>query len=233
MKKALVTGGTRGLGAAISARLRDAGYQVTVTGTSPRGTAPRGCLYLQCDFADLDQVEAASRHAARMRLSVLVNNAGINRVAPVQELAPADYREVQQVNVEAPFRLCAAVLPGMRRRRYGRILNITSIYGVVSCPGRAAYSASKFGLLGLSRAMALEAAADNVLVNCLAPGFIDTDLTRRVLGAKGMRLAASRVPLRRLAKPDEIARFAAFLVGTENSYATGQNFVVDGGYTSA
>lgn len=221
------------MGAAIAKRLAASGYRVVVTGASVGGRAPRGCGYEACDFGDPDRTELLARRAGRMGLSVLINNAGVNEVAPVEKLSPEVFSRIQQVNLHAPFRLCAAVLPGMRRRRYGRIVNITSIYGVVSRAGRSAYSASKFGLFGLSRALALEAARDNVLVNCVAPGFIDTDLTRRILGSSGMKAAARQVPLGRLASADEIAKVVCFLAGDENSYMTGQNVVADGGVTSA
>ncbi|MFQ5853655.1 MAG: SDR family NAD(P)-dependent oxidoreductase, partial [Candidatus Binatia bacterium] len=114
---------------------------------------------------------------------------------------------------------------------WGRIVNITSVFGVVSKVGRSAYSASKSSLVGLSRALALEVATENVLVNCLAPGFVDTELTRRILGEKGMSDIVATVPMGRLAGPQEIARYVLFLVSEENTYMTGQNIVVDGGFT--
>ena len=135
------------------------------------------------------------------------------------------------MNVTTPFLLCRALVDGMRKKGYGRILNVTSVFGVVSKAGRAAYSASKFGLFGLTRALALELAKDNVLVNCLAPGFVDTELTRGILGEKGIQEMAAKVPMGRLAQPEEIAQYACFLVGEENTFMTGQNIIVDGGFT--
>lgn len=232
-RKALVTGGTRGLGAAIARALVKAGYAVTVTGTSPQGKGPAGCDYLAGDFTDESQLQALSERAARLEPSVLVNNAGINKVGPLVEYEPSDFARLQQVNVVAPFVLCQAVVPGMRKRTFGRIVNITSIFSVVSKPGRSAYSASKSGLAGFSRALALEVAADNVLVNCLAPGFVETDLTRRILGKRGMAEMTSQIPMGRLASPDEIAGYVRFLVSPENTYLTGQQIIVDGGFTCA
>lgn len=233
MKKALVTGGTRGIGAAIAKELSAAGFQVTITGTSASGKAPQGCRFRACDFSDPYLVEDLARGVGRIGYSVLVNNAGINKIANLADYDPADFSRIQQVNLQAAFRLCAAVVPGMRRKRYGRIVNITSIFGVVSKAGRSAYSASKFGLFGMTRALALEVAADNVLVNCVAPGFVDTDLTRGILGPAGMREMAEQIPLGRLGRPEEIAHVVKFLAGPENTYITGQNIVVDGGYTCA
>lgn len=166
-----------------------------------------------------------------MDFAVLVNNAGINKIGHLAEYDSADFGRIQQINVWAPFMLCRAVVPGMRKKRFGRIVNITSIWGVVSKAGRSAYSASKFGLFGLSRALALEVAADNILVNCVAPGVVDTELTRGVLGEKAIAELLDRVPLGRMAQPDEIARYVRFLASEENTYMTGQNIIVDGGFT--
>lgn len=230
-RNALVTGGTRGLGAAIAQSLVKAGYEVTVTGTSPHGKGPEGCAYLSVDFTNKAQLEALTQRAARLGLSVLVNNAGINKVGLLAGYDPTDFVRLQQVNVVAPFVLCQAVVPGMRKRTFGRIVNITSIFSVVSKAGRSAYSASKSGLAGFSRALALEVAGDNVLINCLAPGFVDTDMTRRILGERGIAEVVSQIPMGRLANPEEIAKYVRFLVSEDNTYLTGQNIVVDGGFT--
>lgn len=231
--KALVTGGTRGIGAATAVALRDAGLEVVVTGTAPDGPHPSGCGYLRSDLSDSRETEGFARQVADLGFSVLINNAGVNKVGPLTEYDTGDLERLLQVNLVAPFILCRAVVPGMRARRYGRIVNITSIFGVVSKPGRSAYSASKFGLFGMTRALALEVAADNVTVNCLAPGIVDTDLTRRVLGDAGIAALVSQVPMGRLARPEEIAAYIRFLASEENSFMTGQTIIVDGGFTSA
>lgn len=230
-KNALVTGGTRGIGVAIAQALFEAGYHVIVSGRSPNGEGPSGCSYIHCDFSDPSALEAFAKDVAKLDLAVLVNNAGINKIGLVGSYDPADFARIYQVNVAAPFILCRAVLPSMRQRRYGRIVNITSIWGVVSKAGRSAYSASKFGLFGLSRALALEVAADNILVNCLAPGVVDTELTRGVLDEAGIADLVARIPLGRMAQPEEIARYVRFLASEENTYMTGQHIIVDGGFT--
>ena len=230
-RRALVTGGTRGIGRAIAERLVADGLEVTVTGSKPEGEAPDGCEYRGCDFADPAQVDSFAQGVADLGLDVLVNNAGINRIAPFQDIDPADFDEIHQVNVRAPFLLCRAAVPGMRERGWGRIVNITSIFGVVSKEERASYSASKFGLDGMTAALAAEVAADGVLCNCVAPGFVDTELTRRVLGDAGIEELVQRVPARRLAQPEEIAALVAWLAGPENTYVSGQNVVIDGGFT--
>lgn len=193
-QRALVTGGTRGIGAATAAALRDAGYDVVVTGTTTAGVAPRGCDYLVADLSSTAAAEAFAATIADAGFSILVNNAGVNKVGVVETYGRADLERILDVNLIAPFLLCRAVLPGMRAQRFGRITNVTSIFGVVSKAGRSAYSASKFGLFGMTRALALEVAADNVLVNCLAPGFVDTELTRAVLGDAGIAEMVRQVP---------------------------------------
>ncbi len=232
MARALVTGGTRGIGAAVAAALRAAGHEVAVSGRLPQVRAPEGCAYVAVDFTDAKALDAFAARAADMELDILVNNAGINRPGLLEDYDPRDFAAIHQVNVVAPFLLCRAVVPGMRRRRYGRIVNITSIWAVVGRPGRSAYAASKSGLVGLSRALALEVAADNVLVNCLSPGITETDLTRQTMGQEAMAEIVLEIPMRRLAKPEEIAQVVRFLASEENSYMTGQHLVVDGGFVS-
>lgn len=231
--KTLVTGGTRGIGEAIASILQKAGHEVTVTGTSPRGRAPRRCSYISCDFSDSVQTEAFAKGLRAEPWDVVVNNAGINKIGQIEDYDPGDFERIQRVNVMAPFLICRAVIPGMRRRKFGRILNITSIFSLVGRAERAAYSTAKSGILGLTRTIALETAGDNVLVNCLAPGFVDTGLTRKILKARGIAKILRQIPQGRLAKPGEIAQVARFLVSLENSYMTGQSVCVDGGFTSA
>ena len=231
--KALVTGGTRGIGAATAIALRDAGIDVVVTGTSADGPCPEGCDYRTIDLSDAGQTLAFTGEVAQAGFSILVNNAGVNKVGRVEDYATADLERILDINLIAPYLLCRAVVPGMRAQRFGRIVNITSIFGVVSKEGRSAYSMSKFGLFGMTRALALEVAADNVLVNCLAPGFVDTEMTRTVLGDSGIAAMVTQVPMRRLARPEEIASYVVFLCGPGNTFMTGQTVVVDGGFTSA
>ena len=231
-RKALVTGGTRGIGKAIAVRLAAEGARVTVTGTKPNGAAPEGCDYLDCDFSDNTALTAFATDVSAHGFDVLVNNAGINKIAPFAEIEPSDFARIQQVNVTAPMMLCRAVLHGMRAKGGGRIVNICSIWGVISKAQRASYSASKFAIDGMTKALAAEVAADNILANCVAPGFIDTEMTRTVLGEDGMAELAAQVPMKRIGKPQEIAALVAWLAGPDNTYISGQSIVIDGGFTN-
>ena len=230
-RRALVTGGTRGIGAAVAERLTADGAEVVVTGTRDDGSGPAGCGYRAVDFDDLAATERFAAEAAELELDILVNNAGVNKIAPFAEIDPADFDWIQRVNVRAPFLICRAVVPGMRQRGWGRIVNVSSIWGVISREQRGAYSASKFALDGMTAALAAEVAAAGVLANCVSPGFIDTDLTRTVLGEDGIAEVTAQVPARRLGTPAEVAALVAWLVGAENTYVTGQNVLIDGGFS--
>ncbi len=230
-KTALVTGGTRGIGRAIAERLLRDGADVVITGTRRDGRGPEGTRYEAADFADEQATQELASRVAELGIDILVNNAGINKISPFAEIERADFARIQRVNVTAPFMLCQAVVPTMRARGWGRIVTVSSIFGIVSREQRAAYSTSKFGVDGMTAALAAEVARDGILANCVAPGFIDTDLTRRVLGEEGMAELSAHVPARRPGKPEEVAALVAWLVGPENTYVSGQNLVIDGGFT--
>jgi NAD(P)-dependent dehydrogenase (short-subunit alcohol dehydrogenase family) len=232
-RRALVTGGTRGIGRAIARRLTREGATVTITGTRDESVRLdlEGCAFRAVDFSRPEELRAFATDVAAMDLDVLVNNAGINVVAPFCDQTIQDFERIQQVNVHAPFLLARAAVAGMRQRRWGRIVNICSIWGVIGKEQRAPYSASKFALDGLTTSLAAEVAVDGVLANCVSPGFVDTDLTHRVLGDAGIQELVARVPMRRLAAPEEIAALVAWLAGPENTYISGQNIVIDGGFS--
>jgi 3-oxoacyl-[acyl-carrier protein] reductase len=230
-RRAIVTGGTRGIGAAIAERLRAAGATVLVTGKRPRADGLDGFEYRGVDFADGSALEAFAEEARDWAPDVLVNNAGINKLSQFAEIEPEDFDRIQAVNVRAPMLLSRSVVPGMRERGWGRIVNVASIWSVVSRPGRGSYSASKFALDGLTAALAAEVAADGVLVNCVSPGFVDTELTRSVLGDEGIARLVAEVPAGRLAQPAEIAALVAWLAGPENTFVSAQNIVIDGGFS--
>jgi len=229
-RSALVTGGTRGIGAAIADRLLAEGAVVTVTGTSRGGAGPAGTAFRAVDFTDIEATEQFVAEVAALDFDILVNNAGINKIGPFADIDPQDFDRIQRVNVRAPFRLCQAVIPHMRKQSWGRIVTVSSIFGVISREYRAPYSASKFAVDGMTVALAAEVAQNGILANCVAPGFIDTDLTRNVLGEHGMAELASRVPARRLGLAEEVAALVVWLCSPENSYVSGQNLIIDGGF---
>ncbi len=230
-KSAVVTGATRGIGYAIAARLLSDGAVVTGTGTAQNGSVPDGCDYCPIDFTDIVATRDFEQHLLQLAPDILINNAGINKISPYEEIKLEDFQQIQQVNVMAPFILMRAVLPAMRHRGWGRIVNINSIWGKIAKEKRSSYSSSKFALDGMTAALAAEVAVDGVLANCVAPGFIDTQLTRTVLGDDGIADLVNGVPARRLGKPEEVAAFVAWLAGPENTYISGQNIAIDGGFT--
>jgi len=242
-RKALVTGGTRGIGAAITRTLVAAGCHVTVTARSDQSFAdfldtlanadkPQ-VAFICCDFENDADVMALESDVKEGAFDILINNAGINKIALTGDIELDDFTRLQKVNVEVPFRLSKAVIANMAIQKWGRIVNLTSIFGSVSKSMRASYSTSKFGLHGMTKAMALDCAKDNILINAVGPGVIETELTRNVLGADGIKMMSENIPMGRLGQPEEVAQLVAFLASEANSYLTGQQIIIDGGYTSA
>ena len=229
--RALVTGGTRGIGLAIASKFIENGIDVTVTGKLESGFGPPGSSFYQVDFMDNSGAEIFFTKVEDEGFDILVNNAGINKVSPFFETNIHDFDRIHSINVRAPFRLCQAVLPHMKLQKWGRIVNIGSIFGVISKANRGAYSASKFALDGITAALAAEVAEFNVLVNGVAPGFIKTEMTKISLGDAGIENIALEIPMRRLGEPPEVAALVAWLCSSENTYISGQNIVIDGGLT--
>ncbi len=170
---------------------------------------------------------------AELEPDILINNAGINKIAPFAEINPDDFKLIQQINVFAPFRLCQMAIPAMSRRNWGRIVNISSIWGLVGKEYRASYATSKFAIDGMTLALATEHAGNGILANCIAPGFVNTELTRRVLGDDGIKELVAKVPAGRMAETDEISKFVVWLASDENTYISGLNTPIDGGFSRA
>jgi len=231
-KRAFVTGASRGIGRAIAQALNAEGAWVIGTQTGPPDVGDEFCReWVQADFTDVSQIHACCGRVRDAKPDILINNAGINRIAPFVEVDPNDFLMIQQVNLFAPFLLCQAAIPAMKERRWGRIVNVSSIWGKIGKEKRAAYSASKFAIDGMTLALAAEHSCDCIIANSVAPGFVDTELTRRILGEKGTSALVSNIPVGRLGRVEEIARLVLWLASEENTYLAGQNIAIDGAFT--
>ena len=235
-KRALVTGASGGIGGAIAAALHARGAIVTLSGTRKDALeALAGKLGERVDVAPADLANAAAVDAlvpeAERRmggLDILVNNAGLTRDGLAVRMKDEDWQAVIRVNLEAAFRLSRAALKGMMRQRFGRIVGITSVVGVTGNAGQANYAASKAGLIGMSKALAIEVATRGITVNCVAPGFIESAMTGK-LNEKQRESILGTIPTGRLGTGAEVAAAVAFLASDEAAYITGQTIHVNGG----
>ena len=229
--RAVVTGATRGIGYAIAERLLKDGLEVIVTGTKKNGKHPAGSSYYQVDFLDEDSTNKFINFLKKQQINILVNNAGINKISEFSSIDIDDFDRILRINLRAPFQICQAVIPYMEKIKWGRIVNLTSVFGNISKEYRAAYSSSKFGLDGMTLALAAEVSEKGILANSVGPGIIDTDMTRDVLGYSGIAKLKGQIPMKRLGQASEIASLVSWLVSNENTYMTGQNLMIDGGFT--
>lgn len=229
--RAVVTGATRGIGYAIAERLLKDGLEVIVTGTKKNGKHPAGSSYYQVDFLDEDSTNKFINFLKKQQINILVNNAGINKISEFSSIDIDDFDRILRINLRAPFQICQAVIPYMEKIKWGRIVNLTSVFGNISKEYRAAYSSSKFGLDGMTVALAAEVSEKGILANSVGPGIIDTDMTRDVLGDSGIAKLKGQIPMKRLGQVSEIASLVSWLVSNENTYMTGQNLMIDGGFT--
>ena len=236
MNNALVTGATRGIGAAIAARLAEAGYFVIGTATSAEGAAKiQAALGDRGQGVVLNVTDPAAAEALvnqivseRGGLHVLVNNAGITRDTLALRLKDEDWDAVLDTNLKSVFRLCRLAIKPMMKQRSGRIISITSVVGASGNAGQANYAAAKAGLAGMSRALAREVGSRGITVNCVAPGFIATDMTAVLPEAQKAALLA-QIPLGRLGEAQEVAEAVAYLASPGGAYVTGSELHVNGG----
>lgn len=239
----LVTGATRGIGRQIAEDFGKLGARLLLTGSDPQQIqhlnrslsreTRKSVRYLCVDFTNAASTAAFLKQIEHLeRIDVCVNNAGINRINLLAASRDKDWDDIMAVNLKAPFLLTRSVSRIMKNNGYGRIVNIASIFGIISREKRSIYSASKSGLLGLTVASSNELARHNVLVNAVSPGFILTDLTKKMLSKSERSDLAARVPVGRLALPAEISPVIVFLASRLNSYLTGQNIIIDGGYVN-
>ena len=235
---ALVTGASRGIGAAIALQLAAQGFKVIGTATTPEGasristalSAHQGCAGRVLDVNDAPAAQAlvdaiVQEHGG---LQVLVNNAGITRDALAMRLKDEDWDAVLDTNLKSVFRMSRAVMRPMMKQRYGRIIHITSVVGASGNPGQANYAAAKAGVAGMSRSLARELGSRGITVNCIAPGFIETDMTA-ALGEEQHKALLGQIPLGHLGRPQDIAHAVAFLASPLAGYITGQELHVNGG----
>ena len=235
---ALVTGASRGIGQAIARALAVAGFRVVGTATTDAGAAAittalaahEGCRGIRLDVNDGAAVDAAIDAIVKSEggLHVLVNNAGITRDALAMRMKDSDWDAVADTNLKAVFRACRAAIRPMMKQRYGRIVNITSVVGASGNAGQANYAAAKAGVAGMTRSLARELGSRGITVNCVAPGFIATDMTEGLPEAQKAALLA-QIPLGRLGSADEVAAAVAFLASAQAGYVTGTELHVNGG----
>lgn len=238
-KVALVTGASRGIGQAIAVALGQAGFTVAGTATTESGAnaiseflAKNGVkgAGFKLDVNDLAATEKviAAIEAGLGPIAILVNNAGITRDNLLLRMKDSEWDEIMDTNLKSVFRLSRLVIRSMMKARFGRIINITSVVGAMGNPGQANYAAAKSGVVGFSKSLAREVGSRNITVNCVAPGFIDTDMTRG-LGDEQKKALLGHVPLARFGETREVAAAVAFLASDGASYITGSTLHVNGG----
>jgi len=236
---ALVTGGTRGIGKAITLALARAGATVVGTATTADGAtsiqhyldeAKLTGAGIRLDVTESASIDAAIADIAQRfgDVAILVNNAGITRDNLLLRMKDDEWDQLMDTNLKAAFKLSKAVLRGMMKARYGRIINIGSVVGTSGNAGQANYAAAKAGLVGFTKSLAQEVGSRSITVNCVAPGFIDTDMTRALADTQREKLI-ERIPLGRLGSPEDVAHAVAFLASREAAYITGATLHVNGG----
>jgi len=238
-KNVVITGGTKGIGASMVKIFNSAGANIIATGTNSAEikklnlkNKKKKITFYQLDLRSSTNIKIFINQIKHNNIDIFINNAGVNKIEAIDKIKLSDWDWINNVNLRGPFILMKEISKIMKKNKYGKILNVSSIFGVNSKEKRAAYSSSKWGLIGLTKASALDLAPYNVLVNSISPGFVKTDLTKKILGSAKMKSIAKSIPLNRLANPDEIAFASLFLCSDMNTYITGQNIIVDGGFTS-
>ena len=228
MRKALVTGGTKGIGLSCVELLTEQGFDVYYTGRNEQATGFNG--FLKADFSSREGISEFCSKISELEIDVLVNNAGVNNPKPLSDIEFQDIDWAFNINLVAPLKITKTVVPHMIQNNWGRVINIGSILGEISREFRSVYSITKSGLVGMTKAHSAEFAKFGVLVNCVAPGYLDTDLTRKNLGPLGMQEISKQIPVGHLGNPSDIAEIVSFLASDSSAFITGQVFTVDGGY---
>ena len=238
-KVALITGGTRGIGKAIAKKFAENGYDLVINYVSDNTdleklkkdiSSNNEILFVRANVGDFNSCEELVKKAIEKfgKIDVLVNNAGITRDNLIMRMKEEDFDKVINTNLKGTFNVTKNVVPYMMKKRSGKIVNISSVVGVSGNAGQCNYAASKAGIIGFTKSIAKELASRNILANCIAPGFIDTDMTE-VLSDTVKENINSQIPLKRMGSAEEIAKAVYFLAGEDNTYITGQVLNVDGG----
>lgn len=215
----LLTGGSRGIGEAILKLLKSKHYKII---------AP---TRIELDLSNNKSIEDFIKKHKKTRIDIIINNAGVNNPQWVEEISNENLFETIQVNLIAPIFLIRGLIQGIKKRKWGRIVNISSVFGVVGRGKQILYSSSKHGLNGMTKTLALELAPYNILVNSVCPGFTKTDLVVKRNTPEKIKVFANDIPMGRLAEPKEIANLVEFLISEKNTYITGTNIIIDGGFT--
>lgn len=239
-KVALITGGTRGIGKAIAIKFAKNGYNLVLNYVSDRTSLEDlenefkkynvEILFIKTDVSKFEDCENMAKQAIEKfeKIDVLVNNAGITKDCLLVRMTSKDFEKVIDINLKGTFNVTKSIVPYMMKKRTGKIINISSVVGVSGNAGQCNYAASKAGIIGFTKSIAKELASRNILANCVAPGFIDTDMTS-VLSDSVKKNINAQIPLKRMGSSEEVANSVYFLAGEENNYITGQVLNVDGG----
>jgi len=239
-KLAIVTGGIRGIGAAISTTLKNAGYEVvanyhTHTELAREFSKNTDIKSMAWDVSNINEChEAVTKIEIELgkSVSILINNAGITRDGMLHKMSSQSWHDVIEVNLTSCFNMSSSVITNMRERNFGRIVNLSSINALAGQFGQTNYSASKAGIIGFTKALARESASKNITVNCIAPGYIDTDMMKDV-PVEVLKGIIEQIPVKRLGKPEEVARAVLFLVSDDSGFITGETMSINGGHYMA
>ena len=234
-KIVLITGGEGGLGKSICSKFLQLGAKVIVTTTKKElvNKTISKKIYMHLNYNNKNSVQSFFNNLRKIKkIDILINNAGINQLSYINEIDEKYLEEIYGVNLKGPIIMTKQISKIMIKNRSGKIVNISSIFGVVGKSGRSLYSVTKFGLIGLTKSTALDLAKYNILVNSVAPGVINAGLTKKILKSKELKKIKDEIPLNRLGEPLAVSYLVCFLCSNLNTYITGQNFVIDGGYTS-
>jgi 3-oxoacyl-[acyl-carrier protein] reductase len=241
-KNVLITGATRGIGAAIAKDFFNARANLILTGTDQkkidilnktnRENQIKNIQYVQVDFSDDESLNSFLIEIKSYgRIDICINNAGVNRINFIDRTKIEDFELLTKINLRAPFMICRQLCHLMKRSNYGRIVNIASIWSTITKEQRSIYTTTKFGLVGMTKTLAVELAPYNILVNAISPGFTMTELTKATNTEKEINDITSQIPINRFAQPEEISKVVLFLTSDLNTYVTGQNIIVDGGFS--